>query len=88
MAISNKFDFKATLYFRIYDAPIYGGEGSVGYGSIAHDHVLYPENYDDELAESIRHSMALTCKVSDEKVEIISVEEYEEAVDEDEEWDG
>ena len=33
MSFSSNFEVKATLYFRVHDAELYGGPGTVGFAS-------------------------------------------------------
>ena len=71
MSFSSNFEVKATLYFRVHDAELYGGPGTVGFAKQAID---------------CKSSMAAMLNVSPEKLEFMTAEEYEhESEDEDDE---
>ncbi len=82
--LSPHFEVNAALYFRVYDAEIYGGHGSVGYAmqkvQLLPDSVL--SSFDDQVAGRMRTSMSDMLKVPPEKLEFITGEEYEQETEE------
>lgn len=58
--LSPHFEVRATLYYRVHDAELYGGPGSTGLAKQAFE--LLPDaqlgNFDDAMAMSCRASMA------------------------------
>lgn len=86
MIFSEKFEVTIALHYRVHDAEIYGGEGSVGYA--AQKLTLTPDatlgNVSDAAAERLRSEMAGCLGVPAEKLEYITTAEYE-AETEDEE---
>ena len=88
MSLSTHFEVKVTLYYRVHDAEIYGGTGSVGFAKQSFK--LLPdarlENFDDTMAMSCRASMAEMLHVPPEKLDFMTAEEYErESEDEEDE---
>lgn len=83
--LSSHFEVKATLYFRVHDAEVYGGPGFVGYA--AQSFHLLPDSllssFDDQVADGFRASMADMLKVAPEKLEFITAEEYERETEDD-----
>lgn len=83
--LSPHFEVKVALYFRVHDAEVYGGPGSVGY-AMQSFHLL-PDSllssFDDQAAGSMRASMADMLKVAHEKLEFITAEEYERETEDD-----
>ena len=83
--LSPHFEVKAALYFRVHDAEVYGGPGSVGYAKqtlqLLPDALL--SSFDDQVAASMRFSMADMLKVAPEKLEFITAEEYERETEDD-----
>lgn len=77
-----------TLHFRVRDAKLYGGPGTVGFAKLSFK--LIPgtqlENFDDIVAVDCKSSMAAMLNVPPEKLEFMTAEEYEhESEDEDDE---
>lgn len=79
-----------TIYFEITDSYMFGGLGSVGYTetilgvSVSTDNPnLFIENAYDTFSK-LRESMADTCKVEARNVRIISKEEYEDNIEDEE----
>lgn len=88
MSFSSNFEVKATLYFRVHDAELYGGPGTVGFAKQSFE--LIPgaklENFNDIMAIDCKSSMATMLNVPPEKLEFMTAEEYErESEDEDDE---
>ena len=86
MSFSSNFEVKATLYFRVHDAELYGG--TVGFAKQSFE--LIPgaklENFNDIMAIDCKSSMAAMLNVPPEKLEFMTAEEYErESEDEDDE---
>ena len=85
MNFSEHFEVTATLYFRVHDAELHGGEGCVGYAKQAV--TLTPkatlEDLSDAAANGLRHSMAVMLHVPPEKLEYITREEYERETEDD-----
>lgn len=86
MSFSSNFEVKATLYFRVHDAELYGGPGTVGFAKQSFK--LIPgaklEDFNDIMAIDCKSSMAAMLNVPPEKLE--TAEEYErESEDEDDE---
>lgn len=75
--ISEKFDISARLCFRVHDADIHGGEGSIGYSSVTYMHIEAPELLNDQAAETARAYTADAMGVPVNNVEIIDYETYE-----------
>lgn len=77
--LSPHFEVKATLYYRVHDAALYGGPGSIGLSK--QTFVLLPdaqsENLDDVMAENCRARIARLLRVPPEKIDFLSAEEYE-----------
>lgn len=91
MSLSPYFEVKATLYYRVHDAEMYGGLGTVGFAKQSFG--LLPdaqlENFDDTMAMSCRASMAEMLLVPPEKLDFMTAEEYEhESEEEDEEYES
>jgi hypothetical protein len=88
MEISNRFDVKLTLYYRVNGSELYGGEGSIGYAKQSFDHCYGPKAADDAAAEGFRKSMADMLGVPAENLEFISWSEYQAIMgdDEDDAW--
>lgn len=89
MSLSTHFEVKATLYYRIHDAEIYGGPGSIGLAKQSLG--LLPdaqmENFDDTMAMSCRASMAEMLHVPPENLDFMTAEEYEREIEEEDEED-
>ena len=87
MSLYTHFEVKATLYYRVHDAEMYGGLGTVGFAKQSFG--LLPdaqlENFDDTMAMSCRASMAEMLNVPPEKLDFMTAEEYERESEEDEE---
>ena len=88
MSFSSNFEVKATLYFRVHDAELYGGLGTIGFAKQSFE--LIPgaklEDLNDIMAIDCKSSMAAMLNVSPEKLEFMTAEEYEhESEDEDDE---
>lgn len=87
MSLSTHFEVKATLYYRVHDAEMYGGLGAVGFAKQSFG--LLPdaqlENFDDTMAMRCRASMAEMLHVPPEKLDFMTAEEYERESEEDEE---
>ena len=88
MSFSSNFEVKATLYFRVHDAELYGGPGTVGFAKQSFE--LIPgaklEDLNDIMAIDCESSMAAMLNVPPEKLEFMTAEEYEhESEDEDDE---
>lgn len=86
MSFSSHFEVKATLYFRVHDAELYGGPGTIGFAKQSFE--LTPdaqlENLSDIIAVDCKSSMAAMLNISPEKLEFMTAEEYErESEDED-----
>lgn len=84
MSLSSHFDVKANLYFRVRDAEIYGGPGTVGYGRksielLSSDKL---EDLNDTIAMGCLENTAAKLNISPEQLEFISAEEYERENDE------
>jgi len=71
----------ATLYFEVKNADAFGGEGSVGYTSVAFSDVVNLENLTDEFINNQRGVMAKMLSVSADDVTLISKEAYEVATE-------
>ena len=83
-------DLKITLYFRVHDADIFGGPGSVGYTSQGFDHCTEPAAADAAFIKMCSAGTAKLCGVPEEAVEAVSWQEYEAETgepDEDEDWE-
>ncbi|MDY3691804.1 MAG: hypothetical protein SO072_07525 [Dysosmobacter sp.] len=89
MSLSTHFEVKVTLYYRVHDAEIYGGTGSVGFAKQSFK--LLPdarlENFDDTMAMSCRASMAEMLHVPPEKLDFMTEEEYERESEDEEDDD-
>ena len=89
MSLSAHFEVKATLYYRVHDAELYGGPGSIGLAKQSFE--LLPdaqlENFDDTMAMSCRASMAEMLHVPPEKLDFMTAEEYERESEDDDEED-
>lgn len=87
MSLSTHFEVKATLYYRVHDAELYGGPGSIGLAKQSFE--LLPdarlENFDDTMAMNCRASMAEMLHVPPEKLDFMTAEEYERESEDDEE---
>lgn len=88
MSFSSNFEVKATLYFRVHDAELYGGLGTIGFAKQSFE--LIPgaklEDLNDIMAVGCKSSMAAMFNVPPEKLEFRTAEEYErESEDEDDE---
>ena len=88
MSFSSNFEVKATLYFRVHDAELYGGPGTVGFAKQSFE--LIPgaklEDLNDSMAIDCKSIMAAMLNVPPEKLEFMTAEEYEhESEDEDDE---
>lgn len=87
MSLSPHFEVKATLYYRVHEAEIYGGPGSIGLAKQSFG--LLPdarlENFDETMAISCRASMAEMLHVPPENLDFMTAEEYERETEEDEE---
>lgn len=87
MSLSSHFEVKATLYYRVHDAEIYGGPGSIGLAKQSFG--LLPDarldNFDETMAISCRASMAEMLHVPPENLDFMTAEEYERETEEDEE---
>lgn len=93
MSLSPHFEVKATLYYRVHDADIYGGLGTVGFAKQSFE--LLPdarlENFDDTMAMNCRAGTAEMLHVPPEKLDFMTAEEYEresEDEEEDEEYES
>ena len=79
MSFSSHFEVKATLYFRVHDAELYGGPGTIGFAKQSFE--LTPdaqlENLSDIVAVDCKSSMAAMLNISPEKLEFMTAEEYE-----------
>ena len=68
MSFSSNFEVKATLYFRVHDAELYGGPGTVGFAKQSFE--LIPgaklENFNDIMAIDCKSSMAAMLNVPPE----------------------
>ena len=74
-----------TLYYRIHDAELYGGPGSIGYASQAFT-ITNPASLDewgDETADLLRAGLAKDLHVAPENLEYITAAEYEVETEED-----
>lgn len=83
-------DLKITLYFRVHDANIFGGPGSVGYTSQGFDHCTEVPAADAAFVKLCSANTAKFLGVPEEAVEAISWQEYEaetDEQDEDRDWD-
>lgn len=84
--LSPHFEVRATLYYRVHDAELYGGPGSTGLAKQAFE--LLPNaqlgNFDDTMATSCRTSMAQMLHVPPENLDFLTAEEYERESEEDE----
>lgn len=84
---ASQFDVKVSLYFRVHDSSLYGGQGSEGY--VEQSRYLSPagaaklEDLTSDHADAIRASMAAFLGVAPDKVEYITREEYERETEED-----
>lgn len=87
MSLSPHFELKLTLYYRVHDAEMYGGPGSIGYAKQAFGLLpsSKPEDFDDNVALGCRESMAIMLHVPPEKLEFLTAEEYERESEDDEE---
>ena len=87
MGFSNRFEIKASLYFRVHDSEWYGGQGSVGYAK--QSFTLTPEanldSFSDDVADGLRADNAKMLGVPPEKLEYITADEYECETEEDDE---
>lgn len=72
----------ATLYFEVKNAEIFGGEGSVGYTSVAFSDVVHLENLTDDFINNQRAVSAKLLSVSADDVTLISKADYEAATEE------
>lgn len=85
MSLSPHFEVKATLYYRVHDAELYGGPGSTGLAKQAFE--LLPDaqlgSFDDAMATSCRASMAQMLHVPPENLDFLTAEEYERESEED-----
>ena len=88
-----QFGIKLTIYFKIENAEVFGEPGSVGYSSIGVDiaqidydtvNIFNKKELMEEYISEKKRAMAEFCKVSAEYVHVISKEEYDANVDEDE----
>ena len=71
-------DITVTFYFRITDTACFGGEGSVGYTKLSHEHVGKPDKlYDDNLTREHLENIARLFECAPECVEMIPWQEYE-----------
>lgn len=75
--ISNKFDVSISVYFRVRDAEIYGGSGSVGYMALTYHHLADPCKLTDSLAEALRQHTAAIHGIPADHLEFISFSEYQ-----------
>ena len=84
MSFSSNFEVKATLYFRVHDAALYGGPGTVGFAKQSFE--LIPgaklENFNDIMAIDCKSSMAAMLNVPPEKLEFMTERESEDEDDE------
>lgn len=89
MSLSPHFEVKATLYYRVHEAEIYGGPGSIGLAKQSFG--LLPdarlENFDETMAISCRASMAEMLHVPPENLDFMTAEEYEREIEEEDEED-
>ena len=88
MFFSSIFEVKASLYFRVHDAELYCGLGTIGFSKQSFE--LIPgaklEDLNDIMAVGCKSSMAAKFNVPPEKLEFMTAEEYErESEDEDDE---
>ncbi len=71
----------ATLYFEVKNADVFGGEGSVGYTSVAFSDVAHLESLTDEFINNQRGVTAKMLSVLADDVTLISKEAYEAATE-------
>lgn len=71
----------ATLYFEIKNAPIFGGEGSVGYTSVAFSDVQHIENLNDDFIMAQKKVTGKMLNVSADDISLISKEAYTTATE-------
>lgn len=82
------FDCSMSLFYKVHDAEIYGGTGSVGYAE-QEFHGVFDADALAATENGMREDMAKFLGVPSEKVVFISRTEYEEATkDEDEDSDA
>lgn len=88
--LSPHFEVRATLYYRVHDAELYGGPGSTGLVKQAFE--LLPDaqlgNFDDAMATSCRASMAQMLHVPPENLDFLTAEEYERESEEEDDGDA
>ena len=82
---NNKIRVTVSLFFRIKDADIFGGAGSIGYSESKID--FNTENLSgfslQKYAQDQIKGFAELLKVSEENIQIVSRQEYEDNTDED-----
>lgn len=79
-----------TLHFEVMNSEMFGGEGSVGYTSVAHRGISNLDGVNDEFIESQKKITANLLHVSVEDITLISKEAYDFATEGDEDegdWD-
>lgn len=69
-------------YYEIKDSTMYGGEGSIGYSMVEMEQCKTLENLTKEHLEAMKEGIAKTLGVPVGKVRMISKEEYEANVEE------
>lgn len=70
-------DINVSLYFKIYNAEMYGGKDTVGYAMIHCGRIKSIADVTSQNAEMLTQAMADMLKVSRSEIVLISKEEYE-----------
>lgn len=76
----------AEMFYEIKNSEMYGGEGSIGYAKQEMGGIPF-ENHDkltDELLQKTCEDVARILKINPENIRMISKEEYDQNVEEDE----
>ena len=70
-------DVTVSLYFKIKNSEMYGGEGSIGYVKVSYYESKTPENVDEEFINTQIEIIMMDLRVGKEDIRLISKEEYE-----------
>lgn len=90
MSSTNKASLKLETFFEVKNAKIYGGEGSVGYGSISvkrnvSDSAFPDDFFEEGFIEKQRKDWAKFCEVPEDCVRVITEDEYHFFTDDEDE---
>lgn len=82
-AISDRVEITIAVYFRIHNAELFGGMGSIGYSAISHEKVKDIYSFTDDYVENLKHETAKMFGVAAADLDIIDSATYEAETNED-----